>query len=102
MPKKKKATKKKSGKTKPVHKLVTNQMPWPPIKEPKLDRHDLGLAETPVGKRIKKEKNRRGWDKALAQDRKAKRTKQSWKKAVTRSRAQSGGSSTQVTWDGDN
>ena len=106
-PVKKKPAKKKAGKTKPVESRATTK--WgrkaKPIDRAELE-HSWGREGEPakalLGPATVKRISDIGWGKAKKQARKAKRTKESWKKALMRSRAKSGSSSTQVTWDGDN
>ena len=86
MPKKKKVTKKKSGKTKPVETIIG--VFWDERDQAKgVPREDLKrhYASGGYGQTISRQ-TKKGWGKALSQDRKAKRTSNSWAKALDRSR----------------
>jgi len=114
-PKKKKAAK-KNGKTKPILVVASTKYgkkSWVALQHTTNPRQRLYSSPFDTG-----------WDKAVAQDRKAKRKStvsvlkgtgkkawgdskakrdaRGWAKAKQRSRAQSSSSSTKVTWDGDN
>ena len=84
--KKKKATKKKSGKTKPVETIIgvfwdeRDQAKGVPRKDFKLHFGSGAYGQT-ISRQTKK-----AWGKALSQDRKAKRTSNSWAKALDKSR----------------